>query len=163
MAKALLLLPGVVLGVVPAALLWFSGGPRWVWGLEGGPHGIALGAAVLLGVYGLWMAARTMGLFWRVGRGTPAPWDPPEALVVEGPYRYVRNPMMSAVFALLGTETLVFGSWAVGAWMAFFIVGNAIYLPLFEEPGLEQRFGEAYREYRRNVPRWIPRLRPWSR
>ena len=70
--------------------------------------------------------------------------------------------MISGVlFNLLG-EALLFGSPAIGLWFALFFLGNAIYIPLSEEPGLERRFGDAYRSYKAAVPRWIPRLTPWQ-
>ena len=103
-----------------------------------------------------------MRLFLHVGRGTPAPWDPPRRLVVQGPYRHVRNPMITSVIAMLLAETLLFASWPLAAWMVVFFAVNAVYFPLSEEKGLEKRFGEDYRIYRDNVPRWIPRLRPWT-
>ncbi len=157
MIKAVLLLPVMVVIVIPGVLLWLTGGIV-DWGLGDPYRWFLLVGAVLLTTYGLWMAYRTCTLFLRVGRGTPAPWDPPQQLVIEGPYRYVRNPMMSSVFALLGAECLVLGCVAIVGWTVFFIVLNTIYIPLSEEPALEKRFGEAYREYKRDVPRWIPRM-----
>jgi protein-S-isoprenylcysteine O-methyltransferase Ste14 len=115
---------------------------------------------VLLAAVGLSLMGATIGLFVRVGRGTLAPWSPTRRLVVQGPYRWVRNPMISGVLFVLLGETLLFRSPALLAWWAFFFLGNAIYLPLSEEPGLEARFGEDYRRYKRQVPRWIPRLTP---
>lgn len=106
--------------------------------------------------------AGTVWLFVRHGHGTLAPWDPTEKLVVRGIYRRVRNPMIAGVSLLLIGETLFTLSVYQLAWTLFFIVANAAYIPLSEEPGLEQRFGEDYLEYKRNVPRWWPLLRPWE-
>ena len=103
----------------------------------------------------------TIRRFAREGEGTLAPWDPTQKLVVAGVYRHVRNPMITGVITNLVGETLLFGSAALGIWAALFAAGNALFIPLFEEPGLEARFGEEYRRYRANVPRWIPRRRPW--
>ncbi len=103
-----------------------------------------------------------MRLFATHGRGTPAPWDPPQRLVVAGPYRHVRNPMITAVLLVLLAEALLLRSWGVAAWLLFFATANMAYFPVIEEPGLRQRFGKAYEDYSTNVPRWIPRLRPWS-
>ena len=114
-----------------------------------------------MAVDGLVFTAWTMTLFGSVGKGTPAPWDPPERLVVVGPYRHVRNPMNSGMVLILGAESLFFGSWYLAGWMCVFFAFLAIYFPLFEEPGLERRFGDAYRQYKANVPRWIPCFRPW--
>jgi len=100
-------------------------------------------------------------LFTRYGDGTPAPWEPPRNLVIRGPYRHVRNPMITGVLFLIAAEALLLGSWPLIVWMGLFFLGNAVYFPLVEEKGLEERFGQAYREYKRNVPRWLPRQQPW--
>jgi protein-S-isoprenylcysteine O-methyltransferase Ste14 len=120
-----------------------------------------LGGVACLGV-GLALFVASLRRFATEGRGTLAPWDPPRALVVRGPYRFVRNPMISGVVFLLFGEALVLRSLPHAAWAASFLALNTVYLPLVEEPGLERRFGEAYREYCRHVPRVVPRLRPWS-
>jgi protein-S-isoprenylcysteine O-methyltransferase Ste14 len=97
-----------------------------------------------------------------IGQGTLAPWDPTGHLVAEGPYAHVRNPMISAVLAALLGEAAVFGSPGILILAGAFVVVNHGYLLLHEEPGLERRFGDEYREYKRAVPRWIPRSRPWA-
>jgi len=117
--------------------------------------------AVVIGMMGFLLASWTNRLFLLVGKGTPAPWSPPKKFVVHGPYRYVRNPMMLAVYLMLAAEALFFGSPAIWIWLAVFVIGNLIYIPLSEEKGLRKRFGEDYVLFCRNVPRWIPRLRPW--
>jgi len=158
--KVVLILPGTALVFVPGLVLWLSHGTRfaasiarpdtpWFW----------LGCAAM--AVGLVLAVTTVRLHVTVGQGTPAPWDPPTALVVRGPYAYVRNPMISGATLILAGEALILASWPVGLWgVAFFLI-NCIYFPLVEEPGLEQRFGEDYRTYRRHVPRWVPRLKPY--
>jgi protein-S-isoprenylcysteine O-methyltransferase Ste14 len=100
-------------------------------------------------------------LFARVGRGTLAPWDPTRKLVVVGPYRHSRNPMITAVCAMLAGEALFFPSARIGVWLLLFIAINHTYFLLLEEPGLVARFGEEYERYRRDVPRWLPRRRGW--
>jgi len=155
--KAVLILPFNAAGTVPAIVLWLAGLSRWrePWATMGIATGAVLIVAAVYGGY------RTLTLFARTGEGTPGPWDPPKHLVVEGPYRHVRNPMISSVvFALIG-EALVFNSAALSIYAAVFLVGNLVYIRLFEEPALVERFGEEYVEYRRNVPAWIPRLKPW--
>jgi protein-S-isoprenylcysteine O-methyltransferase Ste14 len=117
---------------------------------------------VALLVAGLVFFAWCVGLFARVGRGTLAPWDPTRRLVVVGPYRHVRNPMISGVALMLLGEAVLWGSGAVGLWAAGFLLINHLYFLLLEEPGLERRFGPDYRIYKANVPRWIPRLQPWT-
>jgi protein-S-isoprenylcysteine O-methyltransferase Ste14 len=110
---------------------------------------------------GLGLFAASLRQFVVRGRGTLAPWDPPRNLVVEGPYRYVRNPMISGVLFIVFGEGLILLSGPHAQWALVFLLINAIYIPLVEEPGLEQRFGESYRAYCRHVGRFLPRLRPW--
>ena len=98
--------------------------------------------------FGLCMIAWTVALFAGVGRGTLAPWDPPERLVVRGPYRYVRNPMITGVVSVLLGEAALFGSPAVLAWAGFVFALNAVYFPLIEEPDLRSRFGAGLRRVR---------------
>ena len=107
---------------------------------------------------GLALIARTVALFVRVGRGTLAPWDPTSKLVVRGPYRYVRNPMITGVLAVLLGEAALFGSLALLAWSAVVFAVNAVYFVHVEEPGLRRRFGAEYEVYAASVPRWIPGL-----
>lgn len=100
-------------------------------------------------------------LFARVGRGTLAPWDPTRQLVVVGPYRHVRNPMITSVATMLAGEALFFHSPRIAIWMVLFVAINHAYFLLVEEPGLIARFGDEYRRYRDAVPRWLPRRRGW--
>ena len=103
-----------------------------------------------------------MSLFARVGQGTLAPWDPTRSLVSQGPYRHMRNPMISGVALMLVGQALFWRSIPLGIWALAFILINHIYFVFSEEPGLERRFGESYRRYNENVPRWIPRKKPWE-
>jgi protein-S-isoprenylcysteine O-methyltransferase Ste14 len=120
----------------------------------------ALGLA-LLGV-GLLLFGASLRRFVGEGQGTLAPWDPPRRLVVRGPYRYVRNPMISGVLLVLFGEAGVLLSRPQLVWALVFLVLNLIYIPLVEEPMLIDRFGTDYREYRRHVPALLPRWRPWE-
>jgi protein-S-isoprenylcysteine O-methyltransferase Ste14 len=83
-------------------------------------------------------------------------------MVIVGPYRYVRNPMITGVTLVLLGEAALLGSLGILVWAAVFLALNAIWMPLVEEPGLADRFGDEYAEYRRNVPRWVPRRTPWT-
>ena len=123
--------------------------------------GLQIGGLVVLGT-GILLFTASLGRFAVNGRGTLAPWDPPRHLVVRGPYRFVRNPMISGVIIILVGEALVLLSFPHGIWAGLFLTLNLIFIPLAEEPQLEQRFGEPYREYRRHVRRFLPRLRPWT-
>ena len=119
----------------------------------------AVGLALLSLGFALFVAS-----VWRFvieGKGTLAPWDPPRAFVVQGPYQFVRNPMISGVILLLFGEALVLMSPPHSVWAVCFVMLNLIYIPLVEEPQLERRFGYSYREYCRHVRRFIPRVRPW--
>jgi protein-S-isoprenylcysteine O-methyltransferase Ste14 len=110
---------------------------------------------------GLLLFIITVPVFIRIGNGTIMPWYPTRKLVTVGVYRYVRNPMILSVLLLLVGEFLLFASYGISALAILFFVINSIYFVYSEEPGVEQRFGEEYREYKCNVPRWIPRRKPW--
>ena len=159
--RAILLLPGVVTIVVPG-LIVATAGAEVGWGLDGAAAALPVALGVALVAAGLAIWAWTVRLFARIGEGTLAPWDATRHLVVEGPYRHVRNPMITGVLAVLLGEAALLGSPDILVWAALFFAINAVYFPLIEEPGLERRFGDEYREYRRNVPRWLPRRTPWS-
>jgi protein-S-isoprenylcysteine O-methyltransferase Ste14 len=134
--------------------------------LAAGPGLPEIGIQVIgLGLFliGLLLFVASLRRFVTEGRGTLAPWDPPRRLVVRGPYRHVRNPMISGVVLVLFGESLVLRSPAHLLWAVTFFGINALYIPLLEEPLLERRFGTDYREYCRHVPRLLPRLRPWRR
>ena len=111
---------------------------------------------------GAFLFAASLWHFVSEGRGTLAPWDPPRRLVVRGPYRFVRNPMISGVVLVIFGEALVLMSRAHLGWALFFLGLNAVYIPLLEEPLLAERFGDGYREYCRHVPRLLPRWRAWE-
>jgi protein-S-isoprenylcysteine O-methyltransferase Ste14 len=108
---------------------------------------LAAGAALVL---------ETTARFALHGRGTPAPWAPPERFVERGSYRFVRSPMYLGVLLLVVGQALILGrevlyGWALAAWLIF-----SAFLVLYEEPQLRDRFGAGYDDYRRRVRRWIP-------
>jgi protein-S-isoprenylcysteine O-methyltransferase Ste14 len=119
-------------------------------------------AGIALMAGGFVLVAAMIRWFAQVGKGTLAPWDPPKRLVTGGLYAHVRNPMITGVLTVLLGESLAAHSMKIFSWFLMFFIINTLYFILFEEPGLERRFGDAYREYKRNVPRWIPRLHPWQ-
>lgn len=92
------------------------------------------------------------------GKGTPAPIDPPKRLVVEGPYRLVRNPMYWSVASVMMGEALAFRSLALAEIACAFFAFAALFVMVFEEPMLRLKFGAEYEAYCQRVPRWIPRF-----
>lgn len=157
--RAIVLLPVMVTIVIPAWILDRRGMDTF--GLsESAPLArlalAALGAALV--ALGLILFVASLRLFATKGGGTLAPWNPTRRLVVSGVYRHVRNPMISGVMAILLGESLLAASRPLFVWFLVFVALNAILIPLLEEPDLARRFGPAYEEYRRQVPRWIPRL-----
>jgi protein-S-isoprenylcysteine O-methyltransferase Ste14 len=147
--------PGVVAGVVPWALTGWQAGdaPGWLLPVRAAGAVLVAGCAVVL--------VQAFVRFVREGRGTPAPVAPTERLVVGGLYRHVRNPMYVAVVgAILGQAALL----ARPVLLAYAVVagaGMAAFVRWHEEPVLAARYGEQYAAYRRAVPGWVPRLRPW--
>jgi protein-S-isoprenylcysteine O-methyltransferase Ste14 len=123
------------------------------------PRGIG-GLGILLIVVGaaLYVATAFWGFAIR-GRGTPAPIDPPTKLVVEGPYRIVRNPMYWSVAFVIVGEALIFRSLSLAELAAAFFAATTLFVLLYEEPALRRKFGIEYDEYCRRVPRWFPRLK----
>src|SRR5215813_10983637 len=152
----LVLAPGVVAGFAP---WWLSH-----WQLQPPFFGIAafriIGVLlILLGVPGL---LDSFARFALQGLGTPAPVLPTQHLVVTGLYRHVRNPMYVAVTSLILGQAFLFGSlrvleYGLVVWLAFHL-----FVLAYEEPTLRRTFGPEYKKFCANVPRWIPRLKPWK-
>lgn len=161
--RAILILPFMVTVTVPVGLVWLCGSDTfgvWSWHPVLRPLLTALGTGFC--AVGLYLMARTISHFAKIGRGTLAPWDPTQQLVVRGVYRHVRNPMITGVFAILLGECLLVTSVPLAVWFGFFALMCGIVIPLWEEPDLVKRFGQPYQEYRENVPRWIPRRTAWQ-
>ena len=158
-ALAILVLPVSVIVLIP---LWIARDlePTEVLPDSGIEWSLAAAGLVVLAA-GFALFISCVARFWRQGRGTLAPWDPPTALVVSGPYTHVRNPMISGVILVLIAEAMLFRTLPHVVWAALFFLLNTIVIPAVEEPVLRARFGEQYIEYCRRVPRLIPRLRPY--
>ncbi|HEX7287215.1 MAG TPA: isoprenylcysteine carboxylmethyltransferase family protein [Candidatus Angelobacter sp.] len=152
-AVFLVIAPGTVAVYVPWAISRWQMQPplmgfvpfRWL--------GVALMAA------GLPVLLDSFVRFAVQGLGTPAPVAPPQHLVVSGLYRYVRNPMYVAVVAMILGQGLLFGNvrvleYGLAVWLAMHL-----FVVFYEEPALSAKFGQEYQEYRRNVRRWLPRMR----
>jgi protein-S-isoprenylcysteine O-methyltransferase Ste14 len=115
--------------------------------------------AGLLVLCGLGMVVWVSIAFVRKGQGTPIPLEPPKHLVIQGLFRYVRNPMYVGALLILLVEALLFRSawlllYAAGLWCALHL-----FLVIIEEPQLQKRFGSDFLHYMQTVPRWIPRVR----
>jgi protein-S-isoprenylcysteine O-methyltransferase Ste14 len=132
--------------------LHFAGAARWRW------------LAAIVSVFGFSVALRCVWDFASTGHGSPAPFAPPKRLVVVGFYRHVRNPIYVGAAAGWIALFIVFGHVGpVGVAMATAAaLGVHLFVVLYEEPTLRRKFGAEYEEYCRNVPRWMPRLRPWN-
>ena len=160
-------LAAVVSLAVGAAFLalWFWLLPQWL-GFTAEIPGPARWRwlAAIPSVLGFAVALRCIWDFGWTGRGTPAPIAPPQRLVVVGFYRYVRNPMYVGFAAGWIGLWIIFGPPDPGliAALAAVALGVHLFVVFYEEPTLRGKFGAAYEEYRRNVPRWWPRLRAWN-
>jgi protein-S-isoprenylcysteine O-methyltransferase Ste14 len=155
-------LPVVVLVVIPAIILFCMGGFRLGWGLGLIYDVIIVAIGIIFLATGLYFLISTILLFIRLGKGTLAPWSPTSKMVISGPYRYVRNPMISGVLMAILAESIITGSIWILEWSVLFFIVNHFYFIFSEEPGLVKRFGEEYVRYSKNVPRWIPRFTPWK-
>ena len=141
---AFLLLPGVVAFLVPLMLL----APAQTRSFD-----LVRGLVPLtLGMTGLLWCVRE---FYVAGRGTLAPWAPPQALVVTGLYRFSRNPMYIAVLLLLSGWALAFTSTPLVVYAVAMLIAFHTRVVLFEEPWLAERHGSDWLKYKHQVPRWL--------
>lgn len=147
---------GLVLVFLPARILEWAGVTR--------PSPIGwlqvVGAATTL--VGAALALWCVLTFAVIGRGTPAPFDPPRILVITGPYAFVRNPMYLGADLVLVGVAIFYETMALWVFLLTFIAVTHVFVVLYEEPTLERLFGDSYREYAAQVNRWIPR-RPVGR
>jgi len=115
-------------------------------------------AGALVGVAGGALALWCILAFALVGKGTPAPFDPPRRLVVAGPYRYVRNPMYIGAGLALTGAAMFYGSLRLLGYVGLFLLATHAFVVLYEEPTLTRLFGQQYRAYQTRVRRWLPRF-----
>jgi protein-S-isoprenylcysteine O-methyltransferase Ste14 len=146
----LIVAPGMVAGYIP--LGWLRYGTQ----IQTGFFSYVAFPLWLTGV------AALLWCFWDFlvkGRGTPAPIDPPKELVISGLYKYVRNPMYVGVLLVIIGHFLWFGFWNLLIYAALVFIAFHSFVTYYEEPNLKNRFGGAYADYLKRVPRWIPRFR----
>jgi protein-S-isoprenylcysteine O-methyltransferase Ste14 len=145
-----LVAPVMVMGVIPYLIAL-----RYTWmRIDLGP--VKFLGLLLMGIAWaiyLWCAADFMR-----AQGTPAPVDPPKELVMRGLYRYVRNPMYVGVMTGIAGWAVWFGEAAVLVYGVFGFILVHSFVTLYEEPHLRKVFGQAYDEYCKSVPRWIPKI-----
>jgi protein-S-isoprenylcysteine O-methyltransferase Ste14 len=146
--------PGILLLFLPLWITRFRI-PAWE------TRGQILLSAILIAI-GLIPALESVGRFIYAGRGTLIPVAPPERLVVSGFYRYVRNPMYVGVMLALAGEAILFWSRGILVEALLAFIGFNLFILLHEEPSLTRRYADEYLRYKTSVPRWLPRLTPWS-
>lgn len=150
------LVPGTVVVCVPYLLLRQSGALGWP----------AVSARTVfgsfLGLCGAGLYAHCVWAFAVRGQGTPAPFDPPKVLVVEGVYKRTRNPMYLGVLCILLCEAMLLGSTLILIYAGIVFVSFHLFVLLYEEPHLRRQYGKVYMDYCRAVPRWWFARRPFN-
>ena len=91
-----------------------------------------------------------------VGKGTPAPFDPPRRLVIRGPYRFVRNPMYIGAGLGLAGAAISYQSMSIAIYAGLFLITAHLFVVFYEEPTLRRMFGPEYERYCGSVRRWWP-------
>lgn len=144
---------GFLFVYLPARLLSWSGIAR--------PAEIQLPqiAGAFICAAGAVIALWCVGTFISLGKGTPAPFDPPRRLVVRGPYRFVRNPMYIGMALALSGAALFYLSWPLLLYGCALFVFSSLVVLVYEEPTLRKAFGEDYDNYCHSVRRWLPGLK----
>ena len=160
--KVVLILPGNVLVTIPLLVFLFTRN-SYVYYLVSLNNFLFYVAMFFLAL-GLLLAIWSVKTFYtKGGEGTPGPWRPVSNLIISGPYRYVRNPMILGVVGLLLFESALFTSIPLLIWTAVFFVGNIIYFKFIEEKELIKRFGADYEDYKNIVPMLFPKFTPYNK
>ena len=155
--KVVLILPGNVLIAIPFLIFLFTRN-SFSYDLISFNSPLFY-IAILFLIIGLWLSVWSVKTFYfKGGDGTPGPWKPISKLVIDGPYRYVRNPMLIGVFFLLLFESIFFSAIPIFYWFLVFFVSNIFYFKLVEEKDLIKRFGSDYEDYKSNVPMLYPKF-----
>ena len=144
---------GFVLVYLPARVLASAGisGPATL--------GVPQMAGMAIAGVGAAVALWCIFTFALIGKGTPAPFDPPRKLVIRGPYRFVRNPMYIGAGLALGGAALFYESWQLLVFTGTFFLVARLFVLIYEEPVLGRSFGQDYQTYRTRVNRWWPKIR----
>jgi protein-S-isoprenylcysteine O-methyltransferase Ste14 len=140
---------GFVLIYLPARVLSWSGMVRPA-------IGVPQVAGMVIGAAGAALALWCIFTFAAIGKGTPAPFDPPRRLVIRGPYRFVRNPMYIGAGLALASAALFYKSLPLLGYAGFFLLATHLFVVFYEEPALRRTFGQEYEAYCRQVGRWWP-------
>ena len=151
-----ILAQGTVIIAVPYFILSRSGTMNW--------PGISV-AGIVPVVFGAAFAGCAFYCAWAFvvhGLGTPAPIDPPKYLVINGPYKFNRNPIYVSIAGMIFSESVFFSSWPVAQYAAVLLLGFHLFVVFYEEPHLGKLFGKEYLEYCRKVPRWRITLSPYN-
>ena len=160
--KVVLILPGNVLITIPLLIFLFTRNSYSYYLVT--PYNFLFYVAMFFLALGLFLAIWSVRTFYtKGGEGTPGPWLPISNLIISGPYRYVRNPMILGAVALLFFESALFSSIPFLLWAIVFFVGNIIYFKTFEEKELIKRFGEDYKDYKNEVPMLFPKFTPYNK
>jgi protein-S-isoprenylcysteine O-methyltransferase Ste14 len=141
---------GLVLIYVPARLLSWSGIVRPV------AIGVQQVAGMIIGAAGAAVVLWCIFTFASVGKGTPAPFDPPRRLVIQGPYRLVRNPIYIGAGLALAGAALFYESLPLLGYTGLFFLATHLFVVWYEEPVLRRAFGQEYEVYCGRVRRWWP-------
>lgn len=146
----LVLVPGVAVGLVP-------------WWILHNAHTLPVLKLDLLSLLAIVLflcgAVTVIWVVWEfttIGKGTPAPFDPPRHFVSRGLYRLTRNPMYTGALTMLMSEALYFRSLPLLLYACLVFLVLHLFIVLVEEPGLRKRFGTEYMDYCSSVSRWIP-------
>lgn len=150
--KSILILPFNVTITIPFLILYFS---KFKYNI---PSIFQISIGIIILFIGLFLLIWTILLFEKIGKGTLAPWSATKHLVIQGPFKYTRNPMITGVLCILTAEATILNSNYLLYWTIFFFLLNCVYFKLFEEKQLEQKFGDEYIKYKKATPAWVPNI-----
>ena len=160
--KVALILPGNVLITIPVIIFLLTRDSYSYTLIR--PYNSLFYVGMVFFILGLVLSIWAVRTFYdKGGHGTPGPWRPVSNLVIEGPYRYVRNPMILGVVNLLLFESVLFEAFPLLVWAILFFLGNLIYFKFFEEKELIKRFGDDYLDYKKRVSMLFPNVSPYRK